>query len=404
MDSFEVFREQLQTALAHLHDPNYTFAPTLCEVLLGASHPVACTIQSEILRAIGELAPGPEVPPGSSVQLAYEVLRQRFVLRLSQEEAAERLALSVRSLQRIQREATHGLARLLWERRTPPAVTEDAQQAGAPADWHAQVQQELVLLQESAPETGCDLEETLGGALRIATTTASFQARCFWLPTGQPITVHFHPTALRHVFVNLISSLARVAPRGTITVAVAPAEGRTHATFTAQPTAPMPCVDLSLAETLLSMQGGDLRMQQTEDTLTVTVTLPLVEQPARTTVLVVDDNADLVTLYRTYCAKTRFDLVHLREAKGLFETVNQVRPAIIVLDILLPDLDGWDILFQLHVNPLTQPIPVIVCSVVTDEQLVLDLGARLYLRKPVWRSQLLDAFDYVLGTHPTESR
>jgi CheY-like chemotaxis protein len=70
---------------------------------------------------------------------------------------------------------------------------------------------------------------------------------------------------------------------------------------------------------------------------------------------------------------------------------------VILLDVLLPDVDGWGLLVDLQTDPASREIPVILCSVTRDERLALSLGADLYLPKPVWRQQLLGALDDVLN-------
>ena len=358
--------------------------------------------QAEIIRLIGALKPDAALPPDSGARQDYEVLYGRFLLGLTQEQAAGRLGLSVRSLQRAQREATHVLARQFWERSrqhgAPDRLPAGREPAPSPPDrWLSQVRQELLLLQQSAPDAECALEEAIAGALRIEAATGLRHVSFTWNPTGHGPWVCFHPTALRQVFLNLISSLARAMPSGTIAVTLAPLGDVTMVTFTASPVPSGISFDVSLVHELLSARGGTVQTAMDGDTLVLEVILPSLRPPEKkTTVLVVDDNADVVDLYHSYCAETPFELVHIREGRRVFEAVEAARPDIILLDMMLPDLDGWDLLLELHVHPLTRLIPIIVCSVVTDEQLVLDLGAALYLRKPVWDQQLLDAFASVL--------
>jgi CheY-like chemotaxis protein len=114
-------------------------------------------------------------------------------------------------------------------------------------------------------------------------------------------------------------------------------------------------------------------------------------------VLVVDDNVDLVHFYRRYAAGTRYHIVHLSQGTGVLEAVESVTPDIIVLDVMLPDVDGWDLLVQLHEHPATRPIPVVVCSVVREEELALSLGASVYLPKPVRRREFIGALDQAVN-------
>ncbi len=69
----------------------------------------------------------------------------------------------------------------------------------------------------------------------------------------------------------------------------------------------------------------------------------------------------------------------------------------IVLDIMLPDIDGWELLTNLHEYPGTRAIPVIICSVVKQEELAEALGAALYVAKPVMRKQFIEALDTVFN-------
>jgi CheY-like chemotaxis protein len=77
--------------------------------------------------------------------------------------------------------------------------------------------------------------------------------------------------------------------------------------------------------------------------------------------------------------------------------IEAIPPDVIVLDVMLPDVDGWNLLLDLHEHPATRSIPVIVCSVVREENLAMSLGAALYLSKPVSPRQFIRALDQVLG-------
>jgi Amt family ammonium transporter len=62
---------------------------------------------------------------------------------------------------------------------------------------------------------------------------------------------------------------------------------------------------------------------------------------------------------------------------------------------MLPDIDGWDLLTRLSEMPDTRDIPVIVCSVVSDPELAIALGAMGCLTKPVQRPEFLAALNRV---------
>jgi Amt family ammonium transporter len=67
-----------------------------------------------------------------------------------------------------------------------------------------------------------------------------------------------------------------------------------------------------------------------------------------------------------------------------------LEPDAIVLDIMMPEMDGWELLQRLRAHPKTQEIPVVICSVINDPDLARSLGASFFLPKPVSRRAVLD--------------
>jgi signal transduction histidine kinase/CheY-like chemotaxis protein len=86
--------------------------------------------------------------------------------------------------------------------------------------------------------------------------------------------------------------------------------------------------------------------------------------------------------------------VHPR-GEGAVEKVLKNQPDLIILDILFPDLSGWEVLTQLKTDPQTKEIPVVVVSVVDERSRGLALGAAEYLVKPISRQQLRQALNKV---------
>ncbi len=82
------------------------------------------------------------------------------------------------------------------------------------------------------------------------------------------------------------------------------------------------------------------------------------------------------------------------------ELARTAAPAAVVLDILLPGLDGWQVLARLREDPATAGVPVIVVSVVDDRARGADLGAAAYLVKPLARDELVTALRRVRRCRP----
>ena len=106
-------------------------------------------------------------------------------------------------------------------------------------------------------------------------------------------------------------------------------------------------------------------------------------------VLVVDDNPDAISLFKRYLAHQPYQLLSaLTEDEAL--RIAQTTPLLgIILDVMLPGKDGWQILQRFKNHPATAQIPILICSVLEMEALALSLGADGYMKKPPSRDEFL---------------
>jgi CheY-like chemotaxis protein len=106
-------------------------------------------------------------------------------------------------------------------------------------------------------------------------------------------------------------------------------------------------------------------------------------------VLVVEDDAAAAELMTVHLAAGGYRVAVARDGADALQKARTLRPAAITLDVLLPGLDGWDVMRLLKADDQTRDIPVVVASVVDDERRGRALGAVDYLVKPVDRGTLL---------------
>ena len=109
------------------------------------------------------------------------------------------------------------------------------------------------------------------------------------------------------------------------------------------------------------------------------------------TVVVVEDDRRSFDLLRVYLEAAGARVVSARDGREGLDTVRRLSPAGVILDILLPGIDGWEVLAQLKADPGTAAIPVIVVSMLDERGRGFALGAAEYLVKPVGKEQLLAA-------------
>ena len=111
------------------------------------------------------------------------------------------------------------------------------------------------------------------------------------------------------------------------------------------------------------------------------------------TVLVVEDDPHSAELLSVYLEGAGYRVAHARDGAEGLELARRLRPRAVVLDILLPRLDGWDLLARLKDDPATADSPVVVVSMLDERSKGLALGAVEYLVKPVAREELLEALE-----------
>ena len=102
------------------------------------------------------------------------------------------------------------------------------------------------------------------------------------------------------------------------------------------------------------------------------------------TVLVIDDDPTYLEAYLFKFKKEGFDVVLARSGRDGLETVGRVKPSVILLDILMPDMGGLEVLRRLKGDPKTKDIPVVMASILgekSDIEQSLILGAVYHVSK-----------------------
>jgi signal transduction histidine kinase/DNA-binding response OmpR family regulator len=127
-------------------------------------------------------------------------------------------------------------------------------------------------------------------------------------------------------------------------------------------------------------------------------------RPAIPTVLVIEDDPAAAELLRVHLESVGFAVTTTTDGNQGLAWARELRPDAIVLDILLPDIDGWEVLQRLKQHPATRAIPVLVASVLDDRPLGLALGAVDYFVKPISREPLLEALGRLTFTTKVRSR
>jgi PAS domain S-box-containing protein len=110
-------------------------------------------------------------------------------------------------------------------------------------------------------------------------------------------------------------------------------------------------------------------------------------------VLTIDDDPTIHELLAHHLEKEGFKVVAASNAKDGLALAKEIHPTVITLDVLMPGMDGWATLKALKSDPDTIDIPVIMLTIMDDQNMGFTLGASDYLVKPVNRDRLVSVLD-----------
>lgn len=409
------FVQHILSAVAHLDDHTVLNDHPLASIFFAES-PVderGRELRDLLHRTIGELQPADVTETNSGPLRRYQYLDLRYLRGHRAAHVAQDLGLSDRQARRIHQEAIEALAALVWAHRRREARTPtESARAGWVEDRAkptSELEAEVSRLGVTPAMDGTSLSEVLRSTL---TTVAPLSPR-----HGVEVVVSAIPTlplvavdraVLRQVLVNLLVALIETTTRH-LEVDVQPRTDVVELRFTTHfqtPAAslpnPQPHHDelLQVVRRLVQLQAGTVTARSIDPaTSVVELALPVV-QPA--TILLVDDNPDTLRLFRRYLSGGNYRTIEASDGRQALEIARQSQPRAIVLDVMLPSQDGWEILQALRNDLTTANIPVIICSVLHQEELAQALSATAYLTKPVSREELLATLRRVL-TRPAPS-
>ena len=112
----------------------------------------------------------------------------------------------------------------------------------------------------------------------------------------------------------------------------------------------------------------------------------------RPTILLVDDNSHLVEIFRLILTSKGFSITAASSAKQAIKTLETLRPAAIITDLIMPEMSGLEFIRHIRNTPEYASIPIVAVSTLDDGRLgeAVQAGATVVLRKPVDFNGLAD--------------
>jgi signal transduction histidine kinase/CheY-like chemotaxis protein len=173
---------------------------------------------------------------------------------------------------------------------------------------------------------------------------------------------------------------------------------------------------LTISKRFAELMGGDLTVESEPDQgTTFTLSIPAipvadrkglvqkssrqgagVDETSRPRVLVIDDDFSVRDIARRVLEREGFEVMLAESGPDGLALARSSRPDVIVLDVLMPDMDGWQVMQALREDDQTRDVPIVMQSMLEEREKGIERGADDYLTKPVERGKLVGAIRDVL--------
>ena len=174
---------------------------------------------------------------------------------------------------------------------------------------------------------------------------------------------------------------------------------------------------LAISKQFAQMMGGDVTVKSTPGVgSTFTVRVPARVKPARSPyavvekesqpapppkgrVLIIDDDEAVHAVLTNMLTREGYSTRDARDGKEGLRLAREYQPDIVILDILMPGMDGWTVLSQLKATPECANIPIILLTMLENKDMGFALGAADYLTKPIEAEKLLPVLERHVASH-----
>jgi CheY-like chemotaxis protein len=381
---------ELYRLIAHLNDTAYLERHRFARLLPPTATPGLSrgqALRRTLRMAITALDPGSEASSGMLEARPYRVLYRYAISRHSILSIADDLGLSRRQVYRDLRVAVEALAEIVRDSLGGPPPAHEA--AADDSDLRAELER-LAEASEQEVEVSTLVDEAARSALPLA-RERKVELRVE--REGHPLRATTNRVMLRQAVLNLLSHAVSTSEAGAVHVRtrLSGQQGSIECHYRSRvwPEPRTPQSPLAIANHLLSSLGMGLESSRDGEGITrLVVTVPLLQEHD---VLIVDDNEAFVRLFRRYLRGQPYRVHGAGSMAEAIEAVQRIRPDVVILDVMMPERDGWELLETLRTTPEGQRARIIVCSIINDPELSAALGADGFLLKPVERADLLQA-------------
>lgn len=406
------FRTLTAQAYEHLYDLVYLRCHSLVDLLIPEptlDHKErAWKLHALLLRALDDLNPGPNAPAHSLEARRHQLMVLHYVDGLDPQAIADRLGISRRHFYREHEAGLDAVSIVLWQQYHEALAALSATDAPQPPTERAEL-----LRQEAERLAQTDhfsrIHEVLPGALSLLggrLCQRNLTVEVATPPSTPPLSTDRN--LLRQILLAALSLLVERSTDAKLILTTASDETHVHVRLRIAPWHPPAAIDpppfaslreqemptprepaLASVHELVSLAGAEVTALAEQGGIDgLELHLPRVPEHR---ILVVDDNRDTLEFFRRVLPYHGYHVITAATGAEALHLARSVRPDIIVLDVMMPEQDGWEVLQILRNQPETQDAPVVICSVLRAAELAISIGANAFLAKPLTEEALLAA-------------
>lgn len=391
----DLFIGALRSSLTQLDDlPALRQSPLL--QILGKEEMTPSALQRLLIESINRLRNGGDWGNTSH----HDVLYFRYVERMAQPDVAFQLGLSVRQLRRYQTSALEALADYLSQQYDLSLQTGGTASASAPEASATGMEKEVAWLRRGNSAEISSVEvEWFRAREEVAILRRHYGVTIDEELSAELPAVSLPPVLLRQTLLTILSYAIPQVDKLTVRGAVVEPSGGLTLTLSGELRQGHHSQGIyssvQMAAQLLAPFESSAQVRSI-DPLCIELTFITARG---TPILLIDDNLDIRYLFRRYASDSGFHIIDSDDGANIVELAQQFQVAAIIVDIMMPALDGWELIAKLRHHPATESIPIVVCTILPQQDLSYHLGVASFMQKPVSRATFLATLNNLFPSH-----
>jgi CheY-like chemotaxis protein len=396
------FNEVIKDVLGNLYDTaaieTHPILFTIIEPPVSSTTTKVEFVRRLLLDAIEQLRPGRNDESTNSPEWRpYQIIYKRYVEGMGIQELSEQLAISTRQMRRDHHRALMALTEILWARYSPEKTgrSDAGESASRPT---IEVHNEVI-----------DVADTTRGVIKML--KHRFDEKNVSVTLQPPETLSLVITdrvILRQALIGIFNQSLHIQDGNEVLVSFGSRDQRVEICVTLQVSSlwePASVEEIDDDQNAVrywcaiinATLEEKINKEKNRQLIRWTIALPLTNQRL---LMVIDDQSAVINMFKRYLSHTNLLPVGVEQPEQALELARQLQPALITLDVMMPQMDGWELLQVLKLDKKVQHIPIIVCSAWDDPDLSRLLGAAAFLKKPITQKMLLETIERLL---PLES-